>query len=86
MSDKIIKMLAQYEKNNLSPINDSPSQNGINALEVNNILKLLKCPEIAINKNSDKQGSNLFIAIYYMILQLADRIETLEKRLEELNK
>ena len=84
MNNKIIKVLAQYEKNNLNPINDSPSQNGINALEVNNILKLLECPEIAINANGgDEKGSNLFIASYYMILQLADRIETLEKRLED---
>lgn len=82
MNNEIIKILAQLEKNNLNPLNDSPATSGINALEVNNFLKLLECPEVAININGDKQGSNLFIASYYMILQLATRIETLEKQIK----
>ena len=82
MSNEIIKMLAQLEKNNLNPVNNSPTLSSIDALEVNNILKLLECPEIAIDKNDDEQGSNLFIASYYMILQLATRIETLEKQIK----
>ena len=44
MNNEIIKILAQLEKNNLNPLNDSPATSGINALEVNNFLKLLECP------------------------------------------
>lgn len=82
---ELMKLLVKYENNNLNPINDSPSQNGINALEINNILKELECSEIAINRNDiNKHGSNLFIASYYMILRLAERIEMLEKEAYKL--